>query len=248
MLPQDGGRAEGHVVAQRLHEGLVRNGQVLLAAAEQHDGSLAMGRYGHLGGQERLADARLTSDQDRSSVARRRLLPPRDEELKLVGPSDEQVSLPVAALEPCRQRDPARFLASSLRRRGDPPDLVADERHLTGVNPGPDLEAQRRERIDGGTSTANGRGGNVEHGEEAVARGVDLPAAEADQLAADDGVVARQDVPPTAVTQLRRPFRGADDVREQDRSQHPGSSVGHRRKIYLSAQDSPISPGTASWG
>ena len=64
-------------------------------------------------------------------------------------------------------------------------------------------------------------GGAVEGGEEPVARGVDLAAPEAAELAADEVVVSLEEVAPAAIPEGGGLLRGADDVGEEDGGEHP---------------------------
>src|SRR6266481_2851677 len=65
-----------------------------------------------------------------------------------------------------------------------------------------DLEAERAHRLADGQRTAHRACGTVEGREEAVARRVNLPAAEAAQLQAYGGVVPLEQVAPGAVAEL----------------------------------------------
>ena len=83
---------------------------------------------------------------------------------------------------------------------GHAADVVADELALAGVQPGAHLEAERPHPVRGSrgrTRIAARR--PVEGGEEAVPQGLDLPAAEAIELAADQLVVAPEQLPPAPV-------------------------------------------------
>src|SRR3954447_21521770 len=84
------------------------------------------------------------------------------------------------------------------------------------VQPGPDLEVERTERV-----TDRRRGDNrsrrpVEGGKETVASRVELATLEAGQLAAHDGVMPLQQLPPGRIAERGRALGRADDVREED--------------------------------
>src|SRR5438034_597704 len=100
---------------------------------------------------------------------------------------------------------------------GDAGHLAVNELALARVQTNPHLESQLRHGLGDGTRAADGPGRAVEGGEEAVAGCVHLPAAIANQLTADQFVVAQQELSPGPVAENRRPLAGADDVREEDR-------------------------------
>ena len=84
------------------------------------------------------------------------------------------------------------------RQAGDRPALPF---HLTGVQAGPDLDAEAGYRIADGACATDGPGRPVEGGEEAVAGGVDLHAAEPLKEPPHLRVMILQQVTPPAVTQ-----------------------------------------------
>ena len=105
---------------------------------------------------------------------------------------------------------------------GDAADLLAGRLHLARVQAGADPQPEPVDGRHGGGRAAHPVGRGLEGREEAVARGVDLPAAVPLQLAPDGLVVpAHQGAPPT-VAQLGRHVRGPHDVGEQHRPQLPG--------------------------
>ena len=79
----------GGVVAERFHEGLIGHAQVLVTAAGQHQGTVAVDASGQLGGQAGLADPRLAGQECHPPLARRRLLPEAGTALQLVVPAHE---------------------------------------------------------------------------------------------------------------------------------------------------------------
>src|SRR5213075_469285 len=91
--------------------------------------------------------------------------------------------------------------------------------HLSGMQTGPDLDADLPYRIPGGAGAPHGPRGPIERCEEAVSRRVNLDAAEPVQQAPDSGVMLIEHISPAAVTELVGPLRRADDVREEHRGQ-----------------------------
>ena len=76
---------------QRLDERLVRDAELVVAAAEQHRRALGVREAGDLGGEAGLADAGLAGEQRERAVAvRRRRATSRDEHLELGLPTDER--------------------------------------------------------------------------------------------------------------------------------------------------------------
>src|SRR5262249_56056678 len=93
------------------------------------------------------------------------------------------------------------------------------ERELAGVEAGGDVEMGRRHRLTGGTRRLDGLRRRVEAREEAVARGGDLGAAAAGNLAAYRQVVLLEQRTPRRVPESLRMSGGVDDVGEQHRRQ-----------------------------
>jgi hypothetical protein len=82
-------RSMVHEVAQGLHEGLVRDTQVLVAAPGQHRGPFVVNPPGELGGQPGLAHPRFTRQEGDTQLAGRRLLPQLPEPFEVAVPADE---------------------------------------------------------------------------------------------------------------------------------------------------------------
>jgi hypothetical protein len=76
-------------VAEGLHEGLVGDAEVLVAAAGQHGGPFVVHTGGELGGQARLPDPGLTGHESHPQFPRRRLLPQLAEPVELAVSADE---------------------------------------------------------------------------------------------------------------------------------------------------------------
>ena len=77
-------------------------------------------------------------------------------------------------------------------RDRDPDDLAIADFALAGVQTGPNLETDRSQRIAEGSGGENGPGGPIERSEEPIAGGVELPALEPREFAADDRVMPFQ--------------------------------------------------------
>src|SRR6187431_2943747 len=100
---------------------------------------------------------------------------------------------------------------------GDAADLRAHHLALAGVHAGTQLEPQRPGAFADRLGATDGARRAVERGEETVARGIDLAAAESLELAAGDAVERIEDGVPARVAELRGALGRADDVGEQDR-------------------------------
>jgi hypothetical protein len=83
---------------------------------------------------------------------------------------------------------------------GDAADLRAVELALAGMDAGADLDAELPHGLSGRERAADGARRTVEGGEEAVARRVHLPAAEAVELAPDRAVVFAEQLAPATVS------------------------------------------------
>src|SRR5205085_7386766 len=103
----------------------------------------------------------------------------------------------------------------------DAAQLPAVELALTGVHARADGQAEVAERPPDRVRAGDRTGWAVEAREDAVARGVDLPASEPGDLRPDGGVVARDQLAPRAVAELRRALGRADDVGEEHRREDP---------------------------
>src|SRR5512132_2510323 len=89
--------------------------------------------------------------------------------------------------------------------------------HLSGMQAGPDLDADLAYRIPGGAGAPDGPRGPIERDEESVPRRVDLAAVEPFQKAPDAGVMLVEHISPAAVTELVGQLRGPDDVGKEHR-------------------------------
>jgi hypothetical protein len=119
---------------------------------------------------------------------------------------------------PASARAPIRACADVDRH---PADVVAEQLDLAGVDPDPDLDPDRRQLLADGSRTADRPRRAVEGGQEAVAHRLDLAAAVELELAADDRVVALEQLAPARVPERGGARRGVHDVREQHRRKHP---------------------------
>src|SRR5439155_24867411 len=99
---------------------------------------------------------------------------------------------------------------------GDPGDLAVEQLALARVQAGSHLDSQCADSFDDRLGAADRPCRPVEAGQEAVAGGVDLAAAEADELAADELVVALEQLAPGAVAERGGWLARAGDGREED--------------------------------
>ena len=102
----------------------------------------------------------------------------------------------------------------------------------------PSVRARRLDVL----GAADGPGGSVERGQEAVTGRLDLAAAVADQRLAHRAVVGVEQLVPAAVAELSRRARGVDDVGEEDAGQH-AVRLGTDR---VPVRNSSISPSVVS--
>jgi hypothetical protein len=105
-------------------------------------------------------------------------------------------------LHPCRKVD------------GDSPHVTVDGLALTGVNAGPDLEAQTANPVPDRPSALDRQTGGFERDEEPVAGCLHLPALVNLKLAAHEAVVVGEKLSPPLVSEFPRLVRRLDDVRE----------------------------------
>lgn len=119
-------------------------------------------------------------------------------------------------------------LARARRRRHpradvdrDPADLIANDFTLSSVKPSPDLDREWAERIATGTRAPHGTRWGIEHGEEAITRGVNFTPAETGQFLAHDRVIPLEYAPPLVIAQLRGHFGRPNDVGKEDCCQNP---------------------------
>ena len=90
---QLGRRAAGDVVAQRLHERLVGNKGLLVAAARQHRRAPLVRRTGELPCQARLADPGLAREHNDAQAALTHRRPLRLQRSPRIGPADERAAV-----------------------------------------------------------------------------------------------------------------------------------------------------------
>src|SRR5205085_4886335 len=99
-------------------------------------------------------------------------------------------------------------------------DLSVDDLAFAGVQAGPHLDPEIADRLGDRARAPDRARGAVERRKEAVAGGVDLNPAMANELPSDDLVVLLKQLAPPAVTERRSTFARADDVGEHDRREH----------------------------
>jgi hypothetical protein len=102
IASETGIRGGGHIMAQRFHEGLIGDSEVLVAAAGQHDTSGFPDVTGQLHRQTGLADTRLAAQEGEPPVSDSGLLPQRKETLQfLVAPHED----PACSRQDARHRE-----------------------------------------------------------------------------------------------------------------------------------------------
>jgi hypothetical protein len=99
---------------------------------------------------------------------------------------------------------------------GNPADLLAGRLGLSGMQAGPDRDAQLGDCRDNPISGANRLGRLTKRSEEPVSGGIDLSTTEPAELSADRGVVRRHELPPGPVPEAGGQVGRPHDVREQD--------------------------------
>src|SRR5438552_3801789 len=99
---------------------------------------------------------------------------------------------------------------------------------------GAHLEPELLYRLGDRAGATDRAGRAVEGGEEAVACGVELGPAKANQLAPDQGVMLRKQLAPAGIAKLSGPRRRADDVGEED---------GRKHAVRLRLLPGPFGPG-----
>src|SRR5436305_15194091 len=104
---------------------------------------------------------------------------------------------------------------------GNPAELSIDDLALTRVQAGSDLDPQLGDLAAYGRCALDATRRSVERREEPVAGRIQFPPAMPGQLTANERMVALDDLPPPCVAHLRQASRRIDDVREEDRRQHP---------------------------
>jgi hypothetical protein len=104
---------------------------------------------------------------------------------------------------------------------GNPADLLASSLGLSGMQAGPDRDAQLGDCRDNPISGANRLGRLTKRGEEPISGGIDLSTTEPAELSANRGVVRRNELPPGAVTEAGGQVGRPHHVREQDCRQEP---------------------------
>ncbi len=98
----------------------------------------------------------------------------------------------------------------------DPADLLSASFDLSRVDPAADFERRFPDRRTDRVRAGDRQGGDLEDGQEAVARGVDLAPGEPAELTAHAAVVLVEELSPFAVAEPGRALGGADDVGEEE--------------------------------
>src|SRR6266542_2396942 len=100
---------------------------------------------------------------------------------------------------------------------GDSSDVVRQHLHLARMNADAKLDSQASHRVAHGDSGSDGAGGASERRQEAISRGVHLPASEAIELRAEEAIVFGEHLLPGGVPEPRRSQRRVDDVGHEER-------------------------------
>ena len=128
-----------------------------------------------------------------------------------VGPDDEIAHRPRHEyLSGARERGDAR---ADVHR--DPADVLAPALDLSGVEPGPDWQPERREGVAQELRALHAARGPIEGREHAVARLLHHPAAKPVDASLRFRVVAVEEPAPLLITEPGRRLRRVDDVGEQ---------------------------------
>jgi hypothetical protein len=104
---------------------------------------------------------------------------------------------------------------------GETADSVLGNLAFTGVETGAHLQAEQGGGLPDGAGAGDGPAGCSEGGEEAVACWLDLPALEAPEFSAHQGVMTLEDLPPPTVPQVGSPVRRSRDVGDKDGDENP---------------------------
>src|SRR6187455_1937208 len=91
---------------------------------------------------------------------------------------------------------------------------------LTRVHTDPNVEPEAANPLDDGLAAPNRARRPVEPREEPIARGVHLETPKASELPPNDLVVPGDEVPPGAVSQLRRTLGRAHQIGKEDRGEN----------------------------
>src|SRR5262249_2917919 len=111
---------------------------------------------------------------------------------------------------------------------------------FSGVKAGTDVDPERAHAVTNRRRAPHGASRPVEARKKAVARRVNLAAAKPRQLTPRPVVIAFEEVPPTAVSELRRSLRRSDDVDEENRGEHAvvlGNGPGARQEFLDLVED-----------
>ena len=108
----------------------------------------------------------------------------------------------------------------------DAADVVTASLQLAGVDAGPDLQVELRDRGIDRASARDGTGRAVERGEDPVTRRLHEAAAVRRDLFGGDGIVVVEHATPRLVADRHGLLGRSHDVGEEHRGQHP---LGRRR-------------------
>ena len=111
--------------------------------------------------------------------------------------------------------------------------------------PNPSLEIERDQRPRDPEPAVDGLGGGPEGREEPVPCAVDLAAFTAIEQRSHAGMMTTQKIAPPPVPYLTCSLRGTDEIREEERSEDPGSvhpCHGHRSQPLFEVHAGPSLP------
>ena len=223
------GRQGGQHLLDCLHPGLVRDGQVVVAAAEDHGGAGSVHEAAELRHQPRLAGTRLTTDEDDPPACSGE--PPRLlEHCQWRGATDERVRTGCAHRERERRARCRPGWPSRRSRRWRRPQQPGHRRRVRSA-PGDDVEATRR-------AVTGQEPDDVTDEDLAAARRGEQVAGDEDGQAAALGVVPR-DVAGCHPDPQVRPRRRRQHLHLDRRGEGVGDGVEHRQHVVGRAGDEP---------
>src|SRR5262245_27372711 len=103
---------------------------------------------------------------------------------------------------------------------GDATELFADHLALSGVNARSDVNAELLDRVHNCPSAADRTRRAIKRRQKAIAGSIDLATSMSRELVTNKGVMLSEKVLPASVTELDKPIRRTDNVREQYGGEH----------------------------
>ena len=113
--------------------------------------------------------------------------------------------------------------------------VFAASLNFTGMDAGSDLQAQLLKRFPDCTSALHGSGRAIKYGQHAVTGPLHKVSPIPAELAINGSIVVLEKIFPSSVSKGTRMLCGTDDVREEDRSEHPtrGRKLARPRQEFL---------------